>query len=235
MKIGPVLTDFIQQAKVAAYLLQCLAFFWYPNVRKYSPSSLYQDALTIPARPSSQRIGTVLKLMCNFKTFDKVWKAGSLERCGYLTVWSIHKKTDKHKACSFLREQASWRLKNSRTTTNWGIFKENLSINCCPAIWCTFHMQSGVKRMLLVCQKSSSSSHATANRSLKNPEMFPKDLQTKVLPRPACKPFQIHGNKFKSHPLRSACQASHVGIAHGVLVFCICKDKLNCFLAFFVN
>ena len=89
--------------------------------------------------------------------------------------------------------------------------------------------------MLLVCQKSSLSSHATANRSLKNPEMFPKDLQTKVLPRPACKPFQIHGNKFKSHPLRSACQASHVGIAHGVLVFCICKDKLNCFLAFFVN
>lgn len=72
MKIGPVLTDFIQQAKVAAYLLQCLTFFWYPNVRKYSPSSLYQDALTIPARPSSQRIGTVLKLMCNFKTFDKV-------------------------------------------------------------------------------------------------------------------------------------------------------------------
>jgi len=71
-KIGPVLTDFIQQAKVAAYLLQCLAFFWYPNVRKYSPSSLYQDALTIPAHPSSQRIGTVLQLMCNFKTFDKV-------------------------------------------------------------------------------------------------------------------------------------------------------------------
>ena len=92
MKIGPVLTDFIQQAKVAAYLLQCLAFFWYPNVRKYSPSSLYQDALTIPARPSSQRIGTVLKLICNFKTFDKVRKVGSLERCGYLTVWSIHKK-----------------------------------------------------------------------------------------------------------------------------------------------
>ena len=185
--------------------------------------------------------------------------------------------------------------------------------------------------MLLVCQKSSSSSHATANRSLKNPEMFPKGLQTKALPRPACKPFQIHGNKFKaiphnskcrygergtadakpkaqiildaakvsaasggnsepkqgqrsqsargfcprstmrvpqpdiiehfgnadavpqpperclsrqagivrcclkSHPLRSACQASHVGIAHGMLVFCICKDKLNCFLAFFVN
>jgi len=72
VKIGPVLTDFIQQAKVAAYLLQCLAFFWYPNVRKYSPSSLYQDALTIPARPASQRMGTVLKLMCNFKTFDKV-------------------------------------------------------------------------------------------------------------------------------------------------------------------
>lgn len=89
--------------------------------------------------------------------------------------------------------------------------------------------------MLLVCQKSSSSSHATANRSLKNPERFPKGLQTKALPRPACKPFQIHGNKFKSHPLRSACQVSHVGIAHGVLVFCICKDKLNCFLAFFVN
>jgi len=72
VKIGPVLTDSIQQAKVAAYLLQCLVFFWYPNVRKYSPSSLYQDALTIPAHPSSQRIGTVLKLMCNFKTFDKV-------------------------------------------------------------------------------------------------------------------------------------------------------------------
>jgi len=77
VKIGPVLTDFIQQAKVAAYLLQCLAFFWYPNVRKYSPSSLYQDALIIPARPSSQRIGTVLKLMCNAKRAIKCEKSGA--------------------------------------------------------------------------------------------------------------------------------------------------------------
>ncbi len=74
-------------------------------------------------------------------------------------------------------------------------------------------MQSGVKHMLLVCQKSSSSSHATANRSLKNPEMFPKGLQTKALPRPACKPFQIHGNKFKAIPHNSKCRYGERGTA----------------------
>ncbi|MFR1286394.1 MAG: hypothetical protein ACLSCD_01915 [Subdoligranulum sp.] len=67
--------------------------------------------------------------------------------------------------------------------------------------------------MLLVCQKSSSSSHATANRSLKNPEMFPKGLQTKALPRPACKPFQIHGNKFKAIPHNSKCRYGKRGAA----------------------
>ena len=67
--------------------------------------------------------------------------------------------------------------------------------------------------MLLVCQKSSSSSHATANRSLKNPEMFPKGLQTKALPRPACKPFQIHGNKFKAIPHNSKCRYGERGTA----------------------
>ena len=86
-----------------------------------------------------------------------------------------------------------------------------------------------------VCQKTSSSSCATTVRGFKNPKIFPKSLQAKAFPRPVCKLFQIHGSKFKPHPLRNAGQASHVGIAHRVFFFGICKDTLNRFLTFFVN
>ena len=88
---------------------------------------------------------------------------------------------------------------------------------------------------LSVCQRTPSSSSATAVRGFKNPKIFPKSLQAKAFPRPVCKLFQIHGSKFKPHPLRNAGQASHVGIAHRVFFFGICKDTLNRFLTFFVN
>lgn len=67
---------------------------------------------------------------------------------------------------------------------------------------------------MTVCQRTPSSSSATAVRGFKNPKIFPKSLQAKAFPRPVCKLFQIHGSKFKPHPLRNAGQASHVGIAH---------------------
>ena len=60
-------------------------------------------------------------------------------------------------------------------------------------------------------------------------------MQTKAFPRPVCKLLQIHGSKFKPHPLRNAGQASHVGIAHRVFFFGVCKDTLNRFFAFLVN
>lgn len=86
-----------------------------------------------------------------------------------------------------------------------------------------------------VCQKTSSSSCATTVRGFKNPKISPKSLQTKAFPRPVCKLLQIHGSKFKPHPLRNAGQASHVGIAHRVFFFGVCKDTLNRFFAFLVN
>ena len=86
-----------------------------------------------------------------------------------------------------------------------------------------------------VCQRTLSSSCATAVRGFKNPKIFSKSLQAKAFPRPVCRLFKIHGNKFKPHPLRNAGQASHVGIAHRVFFFGICKDTLNRFLTFFVN
>lgn len=91
------------------------------------------------------------------------------------------------------------------------------------------------KYIAAVCQRTPSSSCATAVRGFKNPKIFPKSLQAKAFPRPVCKLFQIHGSKFKPHPLRNAGQASHVGIAHRVFFFGICKDTLNRFLTFFVN
>uniref|UniRef100_UPI004024EA29 hypothetical protein n=1 Tax=Gemmiger formicilis TaxID=745368 RepID=UPI004024EA29 len=55
--------------------------------------------------------------------------------------------------------------------------------------------QSIIEHFGSVCQRTPSSSSATAVRGFKNPKIFPKSLQAKAFPRPVCKLFQIHGSK----------------------------------------
>ena len=39
--------------------------------------------------------------------------------------------------------------------------------------------------------------------------------------------FEIHGSKFKLHPVGYLGQASALGITHGVFLFCVGKDPFN--------
>lgn len=48
-----------------------------------------------------------------------------------------------------------------------------------------------------------------------------------LLPFPFCQLFEVHGSKFKLHPIRHLGQASIACITHGVFFFGICKDPFN--------
>ena len=56
-----------------------------------------------------------------------------------------------------------------------------------------------------------------------------------ILPAPFCKLFQIHGSKFKLHPVRNLSQACVSGIAQTVFLFGICKNTLYRFFSCFVH
>ena len=47
--------------------------------------------------------------------------------------------------------------------------------------------------------------------------------------------FEVHGSKFKSHPVGDLGQTTVTGITHGVLFFRICKNPFNGFFAFGVK
>lgn len=63
-----------------------------------------------------------------------------------------------------------------------------------------------------------------------------KDLQKVVgiLPLPNCKLFQVHGSKFKPHPIRYLGQACVSCVSHAMLFLGIRKDPFNGFLAHLV-
>ena len=52
-----------------------------------------------------------------------------------------------------------------------------------------------------------------------------------VLPQPSGQLFQIHGSKFKLHPVCYLGQASVLSIAHGVFFLGVGKDSFNSLLA----
>ena len=67
----------------------------------------------------------------------------------------------------------------------------------------------------------------------------PKEEETAeglpLLPPPISQLFEIHGSKFKLHPVRHLGQASVLRITHGVFFLGICKDPFNGFFAPFVE
>ena len=52
-----------------------------------------------------------------------------------------------------------------------------------------------------------------------------------ILPLLNCELFQVHGSKFKLHPVRYLSQACVSGISHAMLFLGIRKDPFNGFLA----
>ena len=56
---------------------------------------------------------------------------------------------------------------------------------------------------------------------------YEKRVRFAHLPFPFCQLFQIHGSKFKLHPVRHLSQAFILRITHGVFFFGICKDSFN--------
>ena len=54
-----------------------------------------------------------------------------------------------------------------------------------------------------------------------------KRIDKTLLPLPGCQFFQIHGSKFKLHPVRHLGQASVLRITHSVFFFGVCKDTFN--------
>ena len=151
-------------------------------------------------------------------TFDKVYLTGAAAPAFFADKQVADKPTDAE-----ITYSASWILLKDSDG-----FSQTVTMLDAPT-------RVKISKADTVCQRTPSSSSATAVRGFKNPKIFPKSLQAKAFPRPVCKLFQIHGSKFKPHPLRNAGQASHVGIAHRVFFFGICKDTLNRFLTFFVN
>ena len=56
-----------------------------------------------------------------------------------------------------------------------------------------------------------------------------------VLPFPFCQFFEVHGSKFKLHPVRYLSQASVLCITHSVFLFCVRKDPFNRFFALLIQ
>ena len=54
-----------------------------------------------------------------------------------------------------------------------------------------------------------------------------KRIDKTLLPLPGCQFFQIHGSKFKLHPVHHLGQASVLRITHSVFFFGVCKDAFN--------
>ena len=55
-----------------------------------------------------------------------------------------------------------------------------------------------------------------------------------ILPLPNCELFQVHGSKFKPHPIRYLGQACVSCVSHAMLFLGIRKDPFNGFLAHLV-
>ena len=55
-----------------------------------------------------------------------------------------------------------------------------------------------------------------------------KRIDKTLLPLPGGQLFQIHGSKFKLHPVRYLSQACVSSISQTMLLFCIRKDTFNC-------
>ena len=56
-----------------------------------------------------------------------------------------------------------------------------------------------------------------------------------AFPVPFCKLFQIHGSKFKLHPVCNLSQACVSGITHTMFLFGICEDSFNGFFSCLVH
>ena len=54
-----------------------------------------------------------------------------------------------------------------------------------------------------------------------------KTVRVSIPPYPFCILFQIHGSKFKLHPVRYLSQACVSSMSQTMLLFCICKDTFN--------
>ena len=54
-----------------------------------------------------------------------------------------------------------------------------------------------------------------------------KTVRVSIPPYPFCILFQIHGSKFKLHPVRYLSQACVSSISQTMLLFCIRKDTFN--------
>ncbi len=57
-------------------------------------------------------------------------------------------------------------------------------------------------------------------------------LSTMTISFPYCQLFQIHGSKFKLHPVCYLSETSVVGVSHLMLFFCICEYTLYFLLAY---
>ncbi len=62
-----------------------------------------------------------------------------------------------------------------------------------------------------------------------------KTVRVSIPPYPFCILFQIHGSKFKLHPVRYLSQACVSSISQTMLLFCIRKDTFNCLFPSFVH
>ena len=62
-----------------------------------------------------------------------------------------------------------------------------------------------------------------------------KQEMVRVIPFPSCQFFEVHGSKFKLHPVCHLGQASVLCITHGVFFFRVRKGPFNRFFAFLVK
>lgn len=88
-------------------------------------------------------------------------------------------------------------------------------------------MVSANAETISVCQRTPVFKSRKPEFFAECPKTKPQPEKIWPFPQPICKLFQIHGSKFKLHPVRNLGQASVLCITHSVFFFGVCKDAFN--------